>query len=144
MMKKAKLTVELVGQKFNNAFYGKCQNNIKTEFILKYEKLSDKLYRPKSNLKCVFLDENGRNIIISLDKEYACGTYQKDGFGEDFSAAFNIGDTGYELIVYLNEGVITSINLKEYDSLSNYFEGNDNYTTLELISYQYGRQKFNV
>jgi hypothetical protein len=28
--------------------------------------------------------------------------------------------------------------------LGDYFEGNENYTKLELISYQYGRQKFNV
>ena len=143
-MKKAKLVVELFGAKCTSQYYGKCQTNIKVEYTFNYEKISDKLSHPKSNLKCVFADDKEHLFKITIDKEYTLGTYNKDGYGEDFSASFQINNTGYELEVYLDNGRVTSINLKEYDSLSDYFEGNDNYNTLELISYQYGRQKFNV
>lgn len=143
-MKKAKLVVELFGAKCTSPYYGKCQTNIKVEYTFNYEKISDKLSHPKHNLKCVFADDKEHLFKITLDKEYALGTYNRDGYGEDFSASFQINNTGYELEVYLDNGRVTSINLIEYDSLSDYFDGNDNYNTLELISYQYGRQKFNV
>ena len=142
-MKKAKLSVKVLGNTYTNPFYGNCKKVSKVEDELQYDNLKE-LPMPKHSFECSFKDEN--NIIyISVDSVYIClGSYNVDGSSEDFSISFIINNYSYELYVYLDEDKVLSTHLRKYYSIEDMFEENEdtNYDELELISYSYGEDKF--